>query len=146
MIEAILFDLGSLVESWDAVDVTLYPDVPLMLLPLRERCALGVISRNAAAPEVLARVGLSHLFDAVLTVPDKEDRPGRRDFQRALGEMRAEAGETLYVAGNTGGVAEAMQVGLKVAVTARQGAPDSLPEGCVSIQSLEELPGLLTGG
>ena len=145
MIEAILFDLAALVESWDADEVTLYPDVPLTLLPLREQCSLGVISRHATAPEVLARVGLSHLFDAVVVVPEKAGQPGKSDFLRALKEMRATAEDTLYVgAALEAGLGAARQAGLKVALLSRGQVPASaLPADCLLIHTVEELQALL---
>lgn len=134
------------VRFQELFDVTLYADVPSALLALKEELALGVIARNPAAQEIVARGGIGHYFDLVQVVPDEQGRPTNIDFQWALRSMKARAGESLYVASGERGASAATDAGLKVIWLDRGGTGAGAPSAVPALTRLDDLPTFLAKG
>lgn len=84
--------------SGDAYEV--YPEVPGVLAALREQgLKLGVVSNwDHRLPKVLEELGLAPLLDAIVySAAVGAEKPDRRIFLYALGELGVEPGEALHV-------------------------------------------------
>ncbi len=134
----------------ELLDVTLYPDAEPALTSLREAYGLGVITRNPLAGDIVRRAGITQLIEKTVSVKDAGGSPGKRDFERLLKDLKAEAKEAAYVGANqAGGFDGAREAGLRLIWVDRYsyvGGPEiTPPQGAVTVRSLAELPEALAG-
>ena len=125
-----------------------FPDVEPALRALRRRGVRLVVVSNwdASLPEVLERLGLAPLLDAVLaSAVVGAAKPARAIFEAGLAAAGVSASQALHV-GDTveDDVRGALAAGIAVALIRRSGADggdETLPPGVRVIRSLAEIPG-----
>jgi putative hydrolase of the HAD superfamily len=107
---------------------------------------LGVVSNaNGVLKRKLQRLDLFRFFDVVLDSHEEGvEKPNPEIFRRALERLGADASQAVHVGDVENiDVAGALAAGITPIFLARPGAPAS--DRALTIRSLSELPGLLTG-
>lgn len=132
-----LFARFARADSWEV-----YPDVRGTLAALREQgLKLGIVSNwDHRLPELLERLGLSRLFDALVYSSDVGvEKPDPRIFEAALRRLEVPPGAALHVGdGRLEDVEGAQAVGMRALhLTRGRGAGD--------LRDLAPLPGILSG-
>ena len=126
------------------LDAIPFADVPPALEALRAQYAMGVLSNSPRSEETLARLGLRHYFDSVVTASEHQRKPHSEAFRRACRALGIAPSEAVYVGDSLANDVEgALGPGLIPVWIDRYGDNYPLPEGAHRITSLEELPGLL---
>ncbi len=121
---------------------TAFPDAAPALRALRRRriAVVAVSNWDVSLHEVLARLSLAELLDAVVTSAEVGVRkPGREVFDRALALVRVQPQEAVHVGDSLEeDVAGARAAGIEPVLLART-QPVALPAGVRVISSLREL-------
>lgn len=123
-----------------------YPEVPAMLLKLRE-CGLKTAILSNGTPGMLAdavaAAGIAQLLDEVLSVEEVGVfKPDRRVYGLVRRQFGCTADEVVFVSGNAWDAQAALAFGMRVVRVNRTGAPDEYGLAAAGVPELRELSGL----
>lgn len=119
-----------LLDAYRELDA--YPEVPAVLIRLRERGIRTAILTNgdtAMVDRAVASAGLGPHLDAVVSVDEAQVfKTDPRAYRIALDRLGLRAGEVLFCSSNRWDVAGATAFGLTCAWVNRRGLPDEYPD------------------
>lgn len=123
-----------------------YPDARSALETLRDRSMLATLSNNPYSEDWLRRLGLLEFFQAVVPALEGYRKPSPEAFRRVCDELMVAPRDAVYVGDSiTHDVEGALGAGLTpVWVDRHGGAECALPQGAHRIETLTELPRLLS--
>ena len=130
----------------EGLTAVVYADARPALETLRNGYVLATLSNNPYSEDWLRRLGLREFFQAVVPALEGYRKPSPEAFRRVCDELAVPAGEAGYVGDSiTHDVEGALSAGLTpVWVDRHGGAACSLPPGAHRVESLSELPRLLS--
>ncbi len=106
----LFFDIGNTLGAAQVANgalqgIRVFPFVPQILVQLRERCRLGIISNTGNEPlarmqQVMERAGLAGFFDSALILYSSVEKVDKRSieiFRRAIERSGVAASRCVYI-------------------------------------------------